>query len=598
MTGSREKESFIARMELLCANLPWSTLSASIVAVAFVITLGQHLSMTVLVCWLVLVQLVLLVRWWLVHRWHTVPTTQDNANRRLIAATILTTSTALLFGAIGFLGISSEEPVIIVLVVMLISGMAAGVTAAFSSILTMYLLYLLPLMLPVAYRLFLFNDFSYQIMAGLILLYIPVSVAISRNVNASIQRSIDLRFENLQLLEQLREEKHRVQEALSSEEKASRAKSTFLSAASHDLRQPLHSLRLFTTALDIQSQDSEQKRLVSQINASVLSLEEMFNVLLDISKLDAGTIEPQTRNVYLDNLLAQLEDEFAPAAHAKGLKFTLDKNGHTLFTDGVLFAKLVQNLLSNAIKYTDSGQVTIRSSAAQGSDHVLLEILDSGVGIPDEETARVFEEFVQLDNDARDRSLGMGLGLSVVKRLCKLLGVEIDFISKAGSGTQVSLKVPAGTRQVPVDTQTVTHDQSDAASAHMDSLFVLVIDDDEPACLAMEALLEHWGCVVMIAHSGDAALHQLDEIGEEPDILITDYRLRNGETGGDVVRRIRNTLRRQLPAIILTGDIAAERLVEIRGLGLPLLHKPCEPHALRALIAQETLESIPSVEYG
>jgi len=198
---------------------------------------------------------------------------------------------------------------------------------------------------------------------------------------------------------------------------------------------------------------------------------------------------------------------------------------------------------------------------------------------------------VQVGNTERDRTQGIGLGLSIVKRLSELLDVELKVESKTGEGAVFMIGVPEG----DVALCHYAEEPEPSVAEHVESLFVLVIDDEEEACLAMEGLLESWGCIVMSANSGDAAVQQLEEIDSAPDIVISDYRLRDVETGGDVIKRLRSHLGFDIPAIILSGDIAPERLIEIQALGYPLLHKPCEPNALRQLIAREVL-STPDLE--
>lgn len=592
MRDRRVQESLVARFNLVCSNLPWTLFGASLVAFALAFVLIEQLPVWFCLSWLLLVQLIIGARAWLLWAWYNNPNSVSNVKQRLRMTTLLSTLTASLFGSIAYLGISNEQLLVNLLVIMLLTGMVAGASAAFSNILSMYLLYILPLMLPVAVRLYGFGEFYYLLMAGLVFVYIPISVGISRNIGNSITRSIDLRFDNLELVDNLRQEQKRAQQALLKEEKASHAKSKFLAAASHDLRQPLHSLRLFTTTLDLQIRDQQQKQLISQIDQSVRSLEELFNILLDISKLDAGTVIPDKRHVQLDAILSELKGEFAPVALEKQLAFDVALHGHVVLSDGILLEKLIKNLLVNAFRYTHAGNVSVESSPADEGDRVQICIADSGIGIPESEHSRVFEEFVQLDNAERDRNRGVGLGLPIVKRLCALLDIDLQMASKVGRGTRITLSVPRGESEQPEKTRPVDGVDSD----HINSLFVLVVDDDEAACLAMEMLLETWGCIVMSAGSGDDAVRQLGEIGEIPDMIISDYRLRNDETGGVVVDRIRKVLKKRIPAVIITGDIDRERLVEISNLGFPALHKPCEPEKLRQMIAEQTRQKNTLVE--
>ncbi|NND90536.1 MAG: response regulator [Granulosicoccus sp.] len=582
LQSRREQDTRIAMFLLLCGNLPWIILGSFTAGLALFIVLQDQIPLSVRLPWFTLVVVLTLGRIFLLRHWKLHATTGDNVDRRILIATLTAFIMAVSFGTLAFLAVSEDDPLMSLLVVMVLTGMVASATASISHLLPMYLLYIFPVMVPVALRLAGLEQSGYHWLAGLILIYLIVCLGTSRSIRASIMHSINVRYENLNLLENLRQEKQRAEVALKREEQANHAKSKFLAAASHDLRQPLHSLRLFTATLALQMHDTEHKTLVSQIDTSVKSLEELFNALLDISKLDAGTFTVDKQHVYLDSLLWQIEGEFKPLAHEKQLYLHVELTDHVIYTDALLLERLIRNLASNAIRYTSSGGVSLNTRVDQ--QRVWISIADTGVGIPVSEQARVFEEFVQLGNIERDRNQGIGLGLSIVKRLSVLLDVQVDVQSQPGQGTTFTIGVPLGDAMQCRYSPNLTAGMED----QLDSLFVLVIDDEEEVCLAVEGLLETWGCIVMTATSGDAAVQQLDEIGELPDVLLSDYRLRDGETGGEVIQRIRTTVDRDIPAIILTGDIAPDRLKEIQALGFPMLHKPCEPEVLRQLLSSAT----------
>lgn len=580
LAQQREQGTQIAKFVLLCGNLVWILFGTVASAICLFIVLREQLPLQFRLPWLTLILLISGLRYQVLRYWNRTATTAENVNGRILLATVMSTSFAILFGVLAYHAVSETNPLSSLLVVMLVTAMVASATSAVSHLLPMYALYIFPLMLPLAYRFSEFEQSGYHWFAGLIVLYLVISVGTSRSIRTSIMHSINMRYENQSLLGSLREEKQRAELALERAERANHAKSKFLAAASHDLRQPLHSLRLFTATLELQTRDTQHKTLVSQIDSSVKSLEDLFNALLDISKLDAGTLSVDKQHVYLDSLLAQIEGEFKPLAREKNLYFNVELADHVIFTDALLLERLVRNLASNAIRYTESGGVTLSATLQEG--RVWLSIEDTGVGIPEADQARVFEEFVQLGNAERDRNQGIGLGLSIVKRLAVLLGMQVRVVSTESGGTRFLVSMPLGDR---AKCQYFPAGVVETPGEQVDSLFVLVIDDEEEVCLAVEGLLETWGCVVMTAVSGDAALQQLDEIGEVPDVIVSDYRLRQGETGGEVIHRIREHLQIEVPAIILTGDIAPNRLKDIKSLGFPMLHKPCEPDALRKLLA-------------
>ena len=578
----REDESRLAQFSLLCGNLVWMLPGTCLAALAFSVALCEHLSQSFLLTWLLFVGIVQVARFVSLRHWLKTPTQISNVRGRLHLAIALSFVTGCSFGVLAYLAITPDEPLISLVVVMILTGMVAVYTAAASFILPMYLLTIIPLMLPPALRTLTVGEPIFAWIGVLMFAFLAINIGASRNMRAFIQRSIDVRFENTDLVEDLKHQHQRAEASLAREEKANLAKSRFLAAASHDLRQPLHSLRLFTATLEMQTRNSEHKTLVRQIDSSAKSLEELFNALLDISKLDAGTIDVERNHIYLDRMLTQLEGEFTPLAKKKNLDFSVQFDGQVVDTDALLLERLIRNLVGNAFRYTKEGMVRVTSELKDGRVWILIS--DTGIGIAQADQGRVFEEFVQLGNTERDRSQGIGLGLSIVKRLADLLDVKLQLTSSEGAGSTFRIGVPQGDAALCQFASI----SPEPASDHIDSLFILVIDDEEEVCLAVEGLLETWGCIVMCANSGDAASKQLKEIGDTPDLVISDYRLRDGETGGDVIHRLRKELAFDVPAIILSGDIAPERLQDIHALGFPLLHKPCEPEALRQLIAHET----------
>jgi signal transduction histidine kinase len=579
----RESESQLAHFSLLCSNLGWIIFGSAMSALFFTFAINEPLSLSFRLSWFTAVCAIMGIRLAYLRQWRRIPANVDNVSQRLRIATVLSCAVACCFGVFAFLAVTPEEPVNTLLVTMVLTGLVASATATFSYLRPMFLLTIFPMVAPFAMRFLSFGDASYTWIAILLFAYLATSVGTSRNIRASIIRSIESHFDNKELLESLKHQHQRAEASLAREEKANLAKSRFLAAASHDLRQPLHSLRLFTATLESRTRNSEHTTLVGQINSSVRSLEELFNALLDISKLDAGVVESERQHVYLDRLLTLIKSEFTPMAVEKNLHFQVQLDDYVVDTDVLLLDRLLRNLVSNAIRYTHEGEVVISCDAYDG--RVWISVKDTGIGIPDSDQSRIFEEFVQVGNTERDRTQGIGLGLSIVKRLSDLLDVELKVESTPGEGAIFRIGVPEGDVALCQNAD----DPEVSVPDYVDSRFVLVIDDEEEACLAMEGLLESWGCIVMSANSGDAAVRQLSEIDSIPDIVISDYRLRDIETGGDVIKRIRSHCAFDIPAIILTGDIAPERLIEIQALGYPLLHKPCEPNVLRQLIARETL---------
>ncbi len=368
----------------------------------------------------------------------------------------------------------------------------------------------------------------------------------------------------------------RTQEARDVAQQADRAKSRFLAAASHDLRQPLHALGLFAAKLPEHVRDDEGARLADRIRHSVDSLDGLLSSLLDISKLDAGAIEPQPRAVALDALFDRVAGDFAPVALERGLKLAVVPTRRVVHSDPILLERILRNLVDNALKHTRSGGVVV--GARPRGDRVAIEVHDSGLGIPASERTRVFEEFYQIGNPERDRSHGLGLGLAIVRRLSDLLGHAIEVDSHVGRGSVFRVVVgrddPA---RVPAP---------DAASVPAGSLAgrrILVVDDEEEVRAATATVLGSWGCECIVVANADDALLALG--GRAPDAMIVDWRLAAGATGFGAIERIRAAFRTAIPAVIVSGASFPDDLARIKASGMPLLHKPVAPAKLRSTLA-------------
>jgi signal transduction histidine kinase/DNA-binding NarL/FixJ family response regulator len=361
-------------------------------------------------------------------------------------------------------------------------------------------------------------------------------------------------------------------------EEADLAKSRFLAAASHDLRQPLHALNLFVTQLRSEKDQVEKTRVIGRIDAAVAAMNELFNELLDISRLDAGVLVPSISEFPINRLLNRIEMTFAAAARERGLRLLVVPNNVWIRSDFILLERILLNLVSNGIRYTEAGGVVVGCRRRAGV--LRIEVWDSGIGIPQDQQCNIFGEFYQLPTPARDNRGGLGLGLAIVDRLCRLLDHPIELASTPGRGSRFFISVPL---TAPV---TLTANLPELAVDHATGKSVVVIDDDALVLDGMRGVLKSWGCSVVTATSGDTALAALSEREERPDIIISDYRLSDGKTGFDVIERIRREFGTPIPAFLISGDTAPERLREARAKGYYLLHKPVSPMTLRSVISQ------------
>jgi signal transduction histidine kinase/CheY-like chemotaxis protein len=361
-------------------------------------------------------------------------------------------------------------------------------------------------------------------------------------------------------------------------ELANQAKSSFLRAASHDLRQPMHALGLLVSQLDERAGDPETRRIAEQAQTAVTALQELLDAILDISRLDAGVISPEIKHFAVGTLLARLDTTFAPSASEKGLSWRTVPSRLQVRSDPLLLERILLNLAANAIRYTQRGGVLI--GCRRRDQWVCIQVWDTGIGIAPEQLQAIFQEFYQVANPEGECERGLGLGLAIAARLAHLLGGRISVASRPGKGSVFSVEVPRGQESaMPPGAVSIV-----GANDSVRGAFVLIVDDDALVCAAMQSQLVGWGCTVATAANGDEAVAAIEPSERLPDALLCDYRLPGAETGISVVRRLRDLARYEIPAALISGDTAPESLREAKASGLPLLTKPVAPAKLRALL--------------
>lgn len=377
-----------------------------------------------------------------------------------------------------------------------------------------------------------------------------------------------------------------MREARDDAQKASIAKTRFLAAASHDLRQPLQALNLFVYALENKEKNEEKRDIIKLIRNSLDSLKELLNTLLDISKLEAGVVQPTFKSFDVGPMIARIKSELSAVAWANDLEMRMVNSHAHVYSDPSLLETIVRNLVDNAIKYTDQGRVLIGCRRRNGN--LRIEVWDTGPGIAPDKHELIFQDFYQINNAARQRSQGLGLGLSIVQRMSNLLGCQMGCESTPPKGSMFWVEVPLS-NEVVVENQTFSSIAPNCGNAH-----IVIIEDDEQVLLGLKALLENAGYSTQTFLSGQTNTIRSAFIGATriPDLIIADYRLDVELTGRDAIAMIRKTLATEIPAIIVTGDTAPERLREAKQSGLPILHKPIQPEELMAIIhktlSQET----------
>jgi two-component system, sensor histidine kinase len=454
----------------------------------------------------------------------------------------------------------------------LICGIVSGAVTAYGAYLPSLYASLAPMVgIPFVWMV-LQADWQHYLIAVTIFAWIVANVEQARRYSASIQETVRLRFENEDLVAGLRREKAIAEEA-------SAAKSRFLAAASHDLRQPVHALSLFVAALRPRVVDPEAVTLLDHVDSSVRAMGSLFNGLLDISRLDAGVVEVNTHSFAIQPMLERICRDHAGEAQAKGVALTLKPCSMVVKSDPVLLERIVRNIVANAVAYTDRGRVVVgcRRGAA-----LSIQVWDTGRGIPLSEQEQVFKEFYQVGNPERDRTKGVGLGLAIVKRLTMLLGHPLQLSSRVDQGTVFKLDVPLSPAAVPID---VGHAETPLLAETRGSGLILVIDDEAAIQSAMKSLLEDWGYQCIVAGSFEEMMARIASCPDQPRLIVSDYRLRGQEDGIYAIERLRSEYNdEEIPGMLITGDTAPDRLREARESGLLLLHKPVPNSRLRAAI--------------
>lgn len=379
-----------------------------------------------------------------------------------------------------------------------------------------------------------------------------------------------LRENHERLEERVVERTVALQEAKLEAEKANSVKSRFLAAASHDLRQPMQAAMLYLSLLSSKLDDSTRHDLADPLRHSLATMSDLLDALLDFSRFEAGSVVPKPTDFLLRDLVDRVVNNNRPFAERKGILLESGCRKSAVHSDSKLLERVIDNLVSNAIRYTDQGSVSIDCRPV--GDTIVLSVTDTGIGISSQNLARIFDEYYQINNPSRNRRKGLGLGLAITRHIARLLDLAIDVQSTPGKGSTFSVAVPRAEQLVAVED---VRDFAAPSIAADRQPIVLLVDDDISIIHASTLLLRSAGFDVHSAQDHEEALARITG-GMEPDLLVCDYRL-VGNNGVEVVRHVRQTVARDIPSIILTGDTAQREIAEA---GLPnctVVHKPIDP---------------------
>jgi signal transduction histidine kinase/CheY-like chemotaxis protein len=518
----------------------------------------------------------------LMPRWHADVPLQDTtrwARRHSRTVTLVSMATA----TAPWLFISADDlPTTSVLTVVIIGSCARAMQLLWPLKPALYG-YTLPMMASLIVALAWQGDAMHLFLAVFSLGYLLFTLRVGGQQHKLLTDSLVLRFENEALAAQLGVQ-------IAAAERASAEKTRFLATASHDLRQPLHAIALFGAALENELREHHGSRNAQRLMRAVNALGNSLDTMLDVSRLDAGVITPDIAPVSLDAMFRSLNHMFAAQAEQRALQLRVRASGLWVHSDPQLLYRMLSNLVDNALKYTAHGGVSVRARAR--GTVVWIEVLDTGIGIAPEQQDRVFEEYYQVQNPGRDRAQGLGIGLSIVERLSRLLDHPVQVTSRVGRGTRFRL-------QLPMVTAAPRHDDRPAAPAHAAATVpvalsataahgrILLIDDEAEIREAMSGLLHAHGIAVETAANETeaiAALTQPDAQDRPFALLLCDYRLANGDNGLDVGLRLQRRFGLDAPLVLVTGETAPERLQRVRASGVPVLFKPVNAATLLRML--------------
>ncbi len=470
----------------------------------------------------------------------------------------------------GFYQVDTPALQIFLVTIALVLGIGNIIPAHYS--LPLYHVYAGPIFLALILVFIGQDEPLYWVLALMMVWVFLAGARFARMLNRSLREQIRLRFESDDLSAALA---RKTEEA----ERATQAKSRFLAAASHDLRQPLHALSLFVDVLHEAESDQERARVFPRVLLSLDVLRKLFDALLDVSRLDANVVKPDVSHFDIQGLLNELLTEFQPVAAEKNLTLRVHSASFIAMTDRVLLARILRNLISNAVRYTRVGGVLV--SARLCSEALLIQVWDTGAGIDEADHDAVFHEFHQLDNAERDRNQGLGLGLALVRRLSDLLELPVSLSSVPGKGSVFALRVPLGSLS---RAQNAQGSGALLRSWDLAGRRILVIDDEAEILNAMDTLLGKWGCEVRVASSLENALTLLKAQAFKPELVLSDLRLRNGQSGVAAIDQVREVCGEQVNGVLITGDTDGRELQGAAESGYEILQKPLRPAQLRMMI--------------
>ncbi len=504
--------------------------------------------------------------------------------------------TGIVWGATAFVFLVPNVPITVALTFCGMYSLGAGSIAVNAYHLPSYYAFVASMFLTALVLTLRIGDMGFLVLGIGSIGFAVMTILFARLQSRIMRESIAIRFENIKILAEMKEARERAELARQEAEAARRqaeaanlSKSQFLAAASHDLRQPLHALSLFSGALGNFRLGSEETAIVQHIQSNIAAMEGLFNGLLDLSRLEAGAVRKVVRAFPVQPVFDRLDHYFTPLASEKGLSLRLVPTLVWVTGDEILAEQILMNLIANALRYTHEGGVVIgaRRKTQKTGKRIAFQVSDSGEGIADADRKRIFDEFVQIGNQERDRRKGLGLGLSIAARTAALLETRVTLKSVPGRGSQFAFDLPRA-RPAAVPAASSPARRGDP----LGHLRLLVVDDDQAVREALDLLLKGWGADFVLA-DGIAAAQAALASGPF-DVVISDYRLREGPVGLDFLLGLDGVKGRAL----VTGDVDPELLRRVEAARIVLIHKPVDPARLRAMLNHLASASRPIASLG
>lgn len=521
--------------------------------------------------WMLAIALVSVARMAGARRYHRLRPARDRLPRWAAWAFGTILLQGLLLGSLSLIWLRPAAPEVESLLHIVVASIAIGATVPLPPFYPVFVAFVVSVMGPLALRDLWIADAYHLTLAALVVATSLYTLQGGRRQAQALAQTQAERRKNAALIEALRLENQRA-------ERAHDAKARFFAAANHDLRQPLHAMGLLAHTLNEGGAAARADEVPARLVECVDSMTQIVDELLELAQVDVAGVVPQPEAFALDALLREVVRTHELQAKHKNLRLELDSSALMVRSDRRLAARVLANLLSNALRYTEHGAVRVASRVQD--DRAEVSVKDSGIGIAEQELPRIFEEFYQVGNPARDRRLGVGLGLATVKRLSELLDLRVQVQSTLGQGSVFRVSLPlCDDAPTAIAAPAATHD------ALLARRRVLVVEDDADSRAALIGLLRAWGCEVRSAEDVNSARQRLAE-GFEPEAVLADLRLAGGGSGIEAVLAVRTALGKGLPALLVTGDVGDAQAQRAETAGLCLLAKPVKPMQLRAFLGQ------------